>query len=446
MSGFISLLRDNPNYRCTWLGQIVSEVGDHFNSVAVLSLALHVTGSGVAVGGVMIARALPAMLAGPLSGVLLDRFDRRKIMIASDLFRFVIALGFILILTHHQRWLLYALSGLLTFASPFFTSGRSAILPRITSPEQLHAANAVTQTTSWITLTIGTFLGGAATMQFGYEWAFVVNAASFVLSAGAIYLLRSPDGHFRATRTDIAKDVAKHHAHAFFADFRESVSYMRATPLIFAVAMSYVGWASGGGAAQVLFTLFGEIVFKRGPAGIGIIWGAAGLGLVIGGVLAHSFGQRFGFAGYKKAISIGYFIHGAMYILYALMPTIELASLCIGVSRIAMGSNNVLNRTVLLTHVPDRLRGRIFSLTDMMLNGTMMVSVALASVATDFISIRSVGVIAGCFSASTSLFWWWADKRGKIVEPPITDDSNLPPERQAEVLEEESALRETSAT
>ena len=364
----------------------------------------------------MIARALPAMLAGPLSGVLLDRFDRRRIMIASDLFRFAVALGFILILTHQQRWLLYVLSGLLMFASPFFSSGRSAILPSIATPEQLHTANALTQTTSWVTLTIGTFLGGAATMQFGYEWAFVVNAASFLVSAGAVALLRQPGG-FRANRSDIGGAQSGHTARAFVGDFRESVAYMRATPLILAVGLAYVGWASGGGAAQVLFTLFGEIVFRRGPAGIGIIWGAAGLGLVIGGILAHRFGARLRFAQYKKAISIGYLIHGAAYILYALMPTITLASLFIGVSRIAMGSNSVLNRTVLLTHVPDRLRGRIFSLTEMMLNGTMMISVALASAATDYISIRMVGVIAGVLSASTSLFWWWADTRGKLVEP-----------------------------
>ncbi len=194
---------------------------------------------------------------------------------------------------------------------------------------------------------------------------------------------------------------------------------MRATPLIFAVAMAYVGWASGGGAAQVLFTLFGEIVFKGGPQAIGIIWSAAGLGLVTGGILAHRMGKRLDFSGYKHAISIGYFIHGTAYILYALMPDIWLASLCIGASRVAMGSNNVLNRTVLLTHVPDRLRGRIFSLTDMMLNGTMMISVALASAATDYISIRSVGVIAGILSASTSIFWLSADLRGKLVEPPL---------------------------
>ena len=144
MAGFVSLLANNRNYRNSWIGQIVSEVGDHFNSIAVLSLALHLTGSGATVGAAMISRVLPAILAGPVAGVVLDRMDRRKVMIASDLFRAVIALAHILLLTYREEWLLYLLSGLLMFASPFFNSGRSAILPRIASPEELHAANTLT--------------------------------------------------------------------------------------------------------------------------------------------------------------------------------------------------------------------------------------------------------------------------------------------------------------
>ena len=412
--GFWSLLQSNPNYRYTWMGQVVSEVGDHFNSIAVLSLTLHLTGSGLAVGGVMIARTLPAILAGPVAGVALDRFDRRKIMLASDIIRAVVALSFILILRYQQRWLLYLLSGLLTFASPFFTSGRSAVLPRITSPDELHTANALTQTTAWLTLSIGTLLGGVSTMRFGYEWAFVANALSFVFSAWAIWRLRTPEGHFRPER----KIVTHHSFGEFRKDLKETFAYMRSTPLIFAIGMAYVGWASGGGAAQILFTLFGELVFKRGSAGIGIIWSAAGVGLVIGGVLAHRIGKRLSFRGYKNSISIGYLIHGLAYIFYALMPTIWLSALCIGMSRIAMGSNNVLNRTMLLTHVPDRLRGRIFSSIDMMLNAMMMISMGAASVATDRLPIRTIGVIAGCFSASTSFFWLWADMAGKLREPP----------------------------
>src|SRR5262245_22601134 len=100
------------------MGQVVSEIGDHFNSIAVLSLALHLTGSGAAVGAVMIARTLPALLAAPVAGVALDRMDRRRIMLASDVMRAVVAALFILVPTWRQQWLLYLLSGLLMFASP----------------------------------------------------------------------------------------------------------------------------------------------------------------------------------------------------------------------------------------------------------------------------------------------------------------------------------------
>src|SRR6185369_11637977 len=96
MNPFFSLLRRNHNYRNTWIGQVVSEIGDHFNNVAVFSLAVATTRSGLVVSGVMLSRAIPAMLAGPLAGVVLDRFDRKRVMIASDLVRAMIALAFIL--------------------------------------------------------------------------------------------------------------------------------------------------------------------------------------------------------------------------------------------------------------------------------------------------------------------------------------------------------------
>src|SRR5689334_353683 len=172
MSDFIRLLRENRNYRYTWIGQVVSEIGDHFNNVAVFSLALANTGSGLVVTGIMLSRAVPVILAGPLAGVVLDRLDRKRTMIASDIIRAVVALAFILTIPVQHTWLLYPLSALLMFASPFFTSGRSAILPTIANERELHTANSLTQTTGWTTLTIGAFLGGTSVMQFGYRWAF----------------------------------------------------------------------------------------------------------------------------------------------------------------------------------------------------------------------------------------------------------------------------------
>jgi len=106
-SGFVALLRSNRNYRFTWIGQVVSEVGDHFNNIAVFSLALANTGSGLTVAGVLLARGTAVMFAGPVAGVLLDRMDRRRIMVLSDLIRAVLALGFIFAIPMGRTWLLF---------------------------------------------------------------------------------------------------------------------------------------------------------------------------------------------------------------------------------------------------------------------------------------------------------------------------------------------------
>src|SRR5260370_12564106 len=161
MADFLRLLKSNRKYRYTWSGEGVREMGDHFNNVAVFSRALANTRSGMVVTGVMLARAIPAVMAGPLAGVVLDRMDRKHIMIVSDLIRAVVALGFILAVNRSDTWLLYLLSALLMLASPFFTSGRSASLPTIANRDELHRANSRTQATQWPTLTAGAVLRGA---------------------------------------------------------------------------------------------------------------------------------------------------------------------------------------------------------------------------------------------------------------------------------------------
>ena len=128
---FAGLLLSNRNYRFTWIGQVVSEVGDHFNNIAVFSLALANTGSGLTVAGILLSRGGAVMLAGPVAGVLLDRMDRRRIMLFSDIIRAVLALAFILAIPAGRTWLLFLLSGALMLA--FFTSGRATILPTIAS-------------------------------------------------------------------------------------------------------------------------------------------------------------------------------------------------------------------------------------------------------------------------------------------------------------------------
>jgi predicted MFS family arabinose efflux permease len=415
LSSFSQLLRSNRNYRYAWTGQVVSEIGDHFNNIAVFSLVMQTTGSGLIVSGVMLARAVPAILAGPVAGVLLDRVDRREIMIASDLVRAVVALGFIATVRVPRTWLLLVLSGLLMFASPFFTSGRAAILPRIASPDELHTANALTQTTQWVTLTVGTMAAGISAATLGYTAAFVLNSVSFLFSAWAISRLRPPEGGFRAPAAPLAGAPIARPWH----EYLEGLRYMRQQPLIMGIALLGIGWASGGGAAQILFTLFGEVVFDRGPAGIGVLWGCAGIGLILGGTVAHQIGPRITFRTYKRLVAVCYLVHGGAYIVFSQMESFGWALVFIGVSRAAVAVSTVLNTTLMLRHVADSFRGRVFSTNESLVWATMMLSMLGAGLASQHVSARTIGAWSGILSSMTAVYWLWADKAGLLVEPAV---------------------------
>jgi MFS family permease len=410
MTTLLALLRQNRNYRYTWMAQVVSEVGDYFNNIAVFALVMEKSSSGLIVSGVMLSRAIPAVLAGPVAGVLLDRLDRKRIMIASDLIRAVVALAFVLTIHQPRPWLLYALSAVLMFASPFFSAGRAAILPTIATDDELHTANSLTQTTQSATLTAGTLLAGFSAARFGYQWAFIVNSLSFAFSAWAIWQIAVPEG-FRA------KVLAGTHRQHPFHDFREGLAYMRSVPLMMGIAMISVGWAMGGGAAQILFALFGEQVFHRGAAGIGAIWGSAGIGLMIGGVIGHLTGRRASFAGYKRAVTISYLVHGATYMLFSQVESYAVALVCMMFSRIGMNVTSVLNNAQLLRHTPDRFRGRVFSTLESLRWSVMIVSMAAAGIASQYASPRTIGLIAGALGLLTAVAWAWLNGSGRLPEP-----------------------------
>jgi MFS family permease len=413
MAGFAALLRTNQNYRYTWMGQVVSEVGDHFNTIAVFSLILAQTNSGLAVAGVMLSRAIPMLLAGPLAGVSLDRFNRRQLMIWSDLVRAVLAGLFVLGVPAGRSWIIYVLSALMMAASPFFTSGRASILPAIATKDELHTANSMTQTTQWTTTAIGSFLGGFSAEVMGYEIAFFLNAVSFLFSALCISKLRVPEGAFVAKRNSLDETkVVKP-----WKDYKDGLKYMRSIPLLAGLGFVSVGWASGGGAAQILFPLFGDRVFHRGAMGTGQLWGSAGLGLVVGGILAHRLMPRLNFAQYKKTISLAYLVHGASYVCFAISEPYWLALLMIGLSRAAVAVSSVMNFTQILRIVQDEFRGRVFATLETLTWGVMMLSMTAAGLASDHVNTRWIGVASGVLSGTTALFWYWGDATGRLPEP-----------------------------
>src|SRR5262249_41762433 len=183
MNVYLTLLRSNRNFRLLFVGQTISQLGDWFNSVAVYALLLDLTGSATAVAWMMIVQFLPMAVVGPLAGVVVDRVDRKRLMIAADLFRGVMILGLLLIRQRDQGWIAYVVTAGCVSAQAFFEPARTAPIPNVTSADELLPANALSSATWSAMLAAGASVGGLVTALSGRNVAFILNAASFFASA-----------------------------------------------------------------------------------------------------------------------------------------------------------------------------------------------------------------------------------------------------------------------
>ncbi|MGH9318967.1 MAG: MFS transporter, partial [Vicinamibacteria bacterium] len=189
--GYRDLIRGNADFRNLWYGQVVSLFGDWFNLIASASLVAALTGSDLAVGGLFVIRMLAPFLVSPIAGVASDRYDKRKLLIATDLVRFVVVLGLLFVREPDQLWLLYALTFVQLAMHGIFFPTRSAMLPEIVTAPELGAANAITSATWSVMLATGAAMGGLVAGVFGVYTAFVVDSLTFLLSAYFIARIKS---------------------------------------------------------------------------------------------------------------------------------------------------------------------------------------------------------------------------------------------------------------
>ena len=187
---YLSLLRQNRNFRLLYIGQAISQLGDWFNTVAVYALLFDLTGSATAVAWMLIVQLLPIAIVGPLAGVVVDRMNRRRIMVAADILRSSLILGLLLVRRADQIWIAYVVTACNVAATAFFEPARTATIPNGTSPDQLLPANALASATWSAMLAIGASVGGVVTAVFGRDAAFVINSASFFISAVFIVMTR----------------------------------------------------------------------------------------------------------------------------------------------------------------------------------------------------------------------------------------------------------------
>src|SRR5712691_3244087 len=414
--GYGELLRTNRRFRLLWLGQVVSQMGDWFDTIAVYTIVLRLTGSGRAVALIMVARFLPSVVMGPLSGVVADRFSRRTIMITADLLRAFVVLGFLLVRRPDQMWLVYVLTVLQLAFSAFFEPAKTAAVPSIVSDRELLPANAISSVTWSAMLTLGAALGGLVAGWFGTNAAFVLDSLSFIASAGLIASVTFPK---RPPRVKAKLTVAKALG---ISDTIEGARYVKHRPRVFAYLMVKPAWGMGGGILTLL-AVFGERVFPvagKTATGIGVLFTARGIGTAVGPIVARRW------AGETRkqmqiAIGIAFLIGGAFYISFGASRSFILALLFLLIAHTGGSILWVFSTVLLQQTVEDQFRGRVFAAELALLTLTMAASNYLVGELMDRFgfSPRVVMVGVGTFFLMPGLIWfltrgWWDRKERTI--------------------------------
>lgn len=273
--GYFSLLRSRPDFRNLWLGQLVSFIGDWFNFIALYTAVQSISSSGKAIAVVMVVKMVPMFLVSPIAGPIVDRFDRRLLLITSDIARAVLALG--LVLAYHFDSLvgLYACTVLMMCCTGVAFPAKNAVLPMILPRSEVPVANALGGGTWSVMLAIGAATGGIATEYLGITAAFLIDGATFV--AGALFYSRLPklpppagDGDERS------------------ATFVDGVRYLLHNRYVMAlVSLKSMMQLAGGLLALIPF--YGTIVFDEadGPVFVGLLFAVRGVGAAIGALVVR---------------------------------------------------------------------------------------------------------------------------------------------------------------
>ena len=415
--GYLELLRGNRGFRFLWLGQVVSQMGDWFDTIAVYTIALRLTGSTRSVALIMVARFLPSVIMGPLSGVVADRFSRRSIMIGADLLRAVVVLGFLFIRRPDQMWLVYVLTVMQLAFSAFFEPAKTAAIPSIVSDRELLSANAIASVTWSAMLTLGAALGGFVAGWFGTNVAFILDSLTFVASALLIASVRFPK---RAPREKAKLTIGKALG---VTDTIEGARYVKHRRRVLAYLMVKPAWGLGGGILTLL-AVFGERVFPvagKTATGIGVLFTARGIGTAVGPMVARRWAGETP-KQMQNAIGIAFLIGGVFYISFGVSRSFGWALLFLAIAHCGGSILWVFSTVLLQRDVEDKFRGRVFAAELALLTLTMAASNYVVGELMDRFgfSPRTVTAGVGTLFLVPGLIWfatekWWNHKASAAV-------------------------------
>jgi len=415
--GYLELLRRNHDFRNLWIGQVVSELGDWFSTVALLNLMLDLTGRAQVVGWFFIIIHLPAVFIGPFSGVLVDRLDRKKLMISMDLVRAFLVLGYLFITRVDRIWALYLIAALEVAMMTLFEPARTASIPNVCRPRELVASNALGSVTWSVMLVIGAALGGFVAAGLGRNVCYVVDSISFVVSAIYIARVRMPSRSALKGTPPHTSAILSSSLHQMAEGFR----YLSAHERVLALLLVKTGWCLGGGVLLVL-SIFGETIFPvmgSGAAGIGVLYAARGIGTALGPVLARRLGgeQR---RSMRISIAVGFLTCSLFYTMFAQAPSLPLAALVLMVAHSGGSIAWVFSTVLLQLEVPDPLRGRVFAVEFALLTLGIALSNYFAGFCLDVLGFSpgTVATVLGLYFSIPGVLWIAAQRlyRGQSGE------------------------------
>ncbi|MBT7638023.1 MAG: MFS transporter [Euryarchaeota archaeon] len=370
--GYWELISTNSKFRRLWLASVISMLGEWFNTIALFLLIFKYTDSEFLLGILFTIRMLCFALLQPISGLLADRFNRKYIMIWSNIFQIFLALGFLAVDGPEDIPWMLGLSGVMMLLHGAYVTAERAALPNIVSKENLATANAL-DAASWSTaLCIGAMLGGIVVEYHGTDTAFIIDAFTFLLGAILLVPLTIPQSFDEELSGPLFSTA--------FSNIRNGWRRVAKEARLLRIVFAKASWnIAGGGLAGVFLVVAGSDIDGFGVAlGFGLFFFARGIGTGTGPILARKFltNQE----KWPLLIGILVMISGVFYFFvgYTLGISVWLTVFLVILAHSASGANWVLSTILTQMWVEDEIRGRVFSIDMLIMSLAFSLSSACA--------------------------------------------------------------------
>ncbi|MEI8241599.1 MAG: MFS transporter, partial [Actinomycetota bacterium] len=341
--------------------------------------------------------SLPSFLASPIAGPVVDRFDRRRLLLVVSAAQTVAALG-LLTANTGRVWPLFVFQGAISALAAFVKPAIDAGVPNLArTPEELRTANALFGSTWGIMLAVGAAVGGVFSQAFGRNAAFVADAISFALAMALFALIRrpmqEPQHEHRAAMRPV-KDVT------------EAVRYARRDRVVMALIASKATFAIGAGMVSQLPVLATN-VFGWHDGGTGMLLGARGLGAGLGPLIASRF-TRGKLSKVLRVCGVSGLMLGLFYLGAGWAPTIYVAALFITFAHLGGGAQWMLSTYGLQMRTPDHIRGRVMAGDYAIVTLIMSLSGLLAGVLSEGIGVQwTITALAGAGAVASLVYLQW---------------------------------------